>query len=215
MTLSERYAEALLPDRIRILGRTLHPYCIGHALLLHRIGSPFVSPSSPLSGERTEERGPESGVGDLLLALWILSRPWQQAAAGLRKRRTRWLLNLWGWQLRQLNSDLALFHAQCQIQECLGRAWDGPDLWEEQAAKTNRKSGAPVLASLKVMLCGIFKCSEDQALSTPIRVALFDTAAWAETQGAIQWVNEDELSDIDEALRHGAKNHNQDGWIFG
>jgi hypothetical protein len=144
-------------------------------------------------------------MGDLLLALYICSRPWQEAAAGFNKRRTRWLLKCWGWQLRRAKSDAALLRAQVQFHDYLARAWDGPDLWEEQR-KGGHKAGAPTLASLKVMLCGIFTCTEEQAMSTSIRAALFDTAAWAETQGALQWVGEDDIESIDEALRRAGTN---------
>lgn len=201
MTHTQRYAEATFPERVWILGRPLQPSCcIGHALLLHRIGSPFVTGHGP---EATDE----VGMGDLLLALYVCSRPWREAAVGIDKRRTRWLLKCWGWQLRRSNTDAAILRAELQLRDYITQAWDGPDFWEEQERKgARRKSGAPVLASLKAMLCGTFGYSEERALATPIRVALFDTAAWAETQGAIQWVSDGDLADIDEALRRVATN---------
>ena len=69
----------------------LHSLTIGHALLLQRVGSPFAP-----YYENAQEAAP--GLGDVLLALFILSRPAQVAADAIGTRRFRLLM--WYWSAR-------------------------------------------------------------------------------------------------------------------
>jgi hypothetical protein len=195
MTLADQYARAVWPDPVKILGRTLRPYCIGHALLLHRVGNSFVS-----EGTTRAEGQDISGIGDLLEALWVCSRPWQEAVAGLRKRRTRWLLRFWDWQLRKPSAAMAVVSAEVQLRRYFADAWRPPDRWDK--GHDVSKTGAPILASLKVILMGVFHVSEEKALSWTVSAALWDTAAWNEFEGSVQLVSDSEISGVEEILKH-------------
>jgi len=48
--------------------------------------------------------------------------------------------------------------------------------------------------------------SEEAALSTHIRKALYDTAAWSEVQDSIRWVSEQEIADIERLEEMNARN---------
>lgn len=182
MSLTTRYAEALFPNPVRIFGRRLHPYCIGHALLLHRVGNPMAY-------------GQTGGIGDLLSALYICSRPWQKALAGLNKRRVQWLLRRWGRKLSKPKAAVAVGIAEQEFSAYITRAWDGPDLWEKPGRK--RHAGCPTLTALKVSVQVLLHRSEEEALSTPVRAALFDCAAWREVEGLLEWVSDEELDAIE------------------
>jgi hypothetical protein len=201
MSLSADYAAAMFPDPVRILGVRLRPYCIGHALLLQRIGSPYVAEDG---GRRTE-----SGLGDLFMALWICSQPWDQAEARLRSRRARWLLKWWSWQFHQqpdTQAALAFVCAETQLFRYIGHAWRGPTLWEKQRTGPVETPGAPLLAHLKVTLMSSLHCSQHQALSWPVRAALFDYATHAERAGQVGIVSEEDESAVDECIRRNARN---------
>jgi hypothetical protein len=195
-TLTQSYSEALWPNKVRIFGRTMQPYCIGHALLLHRVRSPFVTQQVP-DGD---------GVPELCLALWICSRTWQKAAAGLWTRRVRWLLKLWNRQLRKPKCAPAIVAAETQFARYVAQAWDGPSFWEKQHDGPVSTPGAPLLANLKVTLMAGMHCSEEKALSWHVRAALFDTAAWGEIQGKVEIVSERELAAIEASEQLNTRN---------
>ncbi|MHC1762923.1 MAG: hypothetical protein AB9869_01270 [Verrucomicrobiia bacterium] len=182
----------MFPDPVRILGRTLQPYCLGHALLLHRVSSPYV---------QSDVKDAEAGVGDLLLALYICSRPWQEASEGIRSPWVRLRLKFWGWQVRRRDLGMAVAVAEGQLLAYMSQAWSGPSLWEKQTSGEQRQAKAPPLASIKVILMTSFGCSEEEALSRPIRLALWDCVVWAESQGTAELVSDEELAAIEEAGR--------------
>jgi hypothetical protein len=198
MSLSADYAAAMFPDPVRILGVRLRPYCIGHALLLQRIGSPYVVEDG---GRRMED-----GIGDLLLALWICSQTWEAAAASLHSRRLRVRLQFWAWQLRRANAALAVVCAETQFSRYISQAWHGPTLWEKQRTGPVETPGAPLLAHLKVTLMSALHCSEPEALSWHVRAALFDCATHAERGGQVGIVSEEDESAVDECIRRNARN---------
>ena len=75
-SLHAQFARAVVPPTVRLAGRVMGPLTIGHQILLLRVGSPF--------GRNKEAREPS--VGDVAMAWFILTRPWQQAAQAIGSR---------------------------------------------------------------------------------------------------------------------------------
>lgn len=174
MSRADEYAAAMLPDVWRVAGVRLHVPTLGHILLLQRLGLPAVASAlaSPLP------------AGTMALWLWVMSRPWDKATAGLRTWRGRWWVRVVAWQLRRRTDDdhLAL------VASYLSAAWSGPEIWEKEA--TGRTLCAPLAQNLKLILMSRLGVSEKAALDTPVRVALWDAAALAESSGQAEWVDE-------------------------
>lgn len=171
----EEYAAKIFPSPRRVLGIPLVPLTIGHALLLYRIQSPFFLGGDVLPGQ-------------LVRAIYCLSRPCAAAADGLQSRRVAWLLRLWGrqvkWLTRQPDRDLAVTEIDKHIEEAFRPA----PLWEEDTPGS--ACSAPYLAVLKVSLMTTFNLDPERALNYPINQAIWDLACDAERKGRTTWVSE-------------------------
>ena len=190
MSTLSQYAGILFGDRVKVLGKTLRPYCIGHALLLHLLDSPYVS-----KGKR--------GDGDLLAAIYVCSRPWQEAAVGLKRKRTKWMLKLWDWQTGRFKTGYEMDVASLVFQGYLNNAWTGPQSWEDMEVNetaNGNSAGAPAVLVLKVALCSFLGASHEEALSTPIRQALHEMPTWLEVNGANNLMSDGDVADIENLL---------------
>jgi hypothetical protein len=189
MTYARQYAGVIHPDRVTVFGRELVPVTIGHALLLTRIGSPFLV-------------GGKIAAGQLVTAIYVLSRPAEVAARGLDAKRVQWVFKLWAFQLRHLCGALARLMAIHAIEEHLERGWQGPDMWEGKEG--SKQCNAPTLLVMKTRLMSAFGVSREQALSYPLREAIWDLAAWAEDKG-VDWVSQEDSDMIEEVLKNANK----------
>ncbi|ODU25077.1 MAG: hypothetical protein ABS95_01100 [Verrucomicrobia bacterium SCN 57-15] len=187
MRLALQYSSVTFPDTIRVFGFTLQPVTLGHALLLQSQRSPFV-----VGGDKSD--------GHLIVALYILSRPWRKGERGLRSGWVRWRMkSLWGNQFK-LCSELNKLKAIALINKHLDRAWQGPALWENETGGCTLS--APSLLLLKTRLMHCLSCSRDQALDYPLAEAKWDIAGHAEENRCASWVGGEEL-DFIEGKRHG------------
>lgn len=187
-TLAPEYSRVRFPDRTEALGIPLRPLTIDHALLLWRIGSPFVA-SGPV------------GLGQIVTALYVLSRPCAIAANGLQQRRTDWLLKLWGWQIMARTSPADRYVARSTIEQFIQDSFDGPDLWEAEAA-SEKKCAAPFLQILKCRLQSCLGISRAEALSYPVREAIWDLACHAEDMGRVEWVSPEQVEFITKVAKN-------------
>jgi hypothetical protein len=151
------YLRALYPDRYGVAGVWLKPYCLGHVLLLERIGNPFVS----------LEREPE--LDDLRTALAICKRTYPEAL--------KWI----GSRFAPLRTPLLFCsHARflsgvAQFVDYINSSFQHPDCWQGMG----RKMGTPFLQSVKLTLMMHLGKTELEALSCPVSLALWDyTACW-------------------------------------
>jgi len=173
MTLVEAYADAHWPGPVRVFGCALRPITLAHVLLLQVARSPF-----PLA------EGATAGLGDALIATWILSRSWRAAAVRLWSRSMRWWL-AWRAVLWRLNkADLA---SRVELLDrVIGRACSLPPFW---ADAESRESTAPPLLALKLELMARGK-TEAEALDTLMAVAAWECTGWAERGGRVNFVTE-------------------------
>lgn len=175
-----QYATVAFPDARRVLGVRLLPLSVGHALLLDRIQSPFA----PYRAYALTEL---PGFGDVVEALWILSRPASIAAeqrVSLRGKAT-----IAAWTIRARLSArfqpwrwFTVADAAERLLRIARDARTGPTLWVKEGS--DKPQGAPFLASLKVTLMRFFRCTEREALDYPLRRALWDTSVWWEMHGS-------------------------------
>jgi hypothetical protein len=171
----QAYASAILPDPCALCGVRLAPLTLGHMLLLHRVESPFV----------TGARYP--GAGDLLLAIILCSQPWEtsarQWADGQLPRRIRRL---------RLKAAITLRRSHTQavqaFQAYIDEGTRGPETWTNR--DNPRTPGAPWLQSVALVQQIHLHKTESAAWATPVAQALWDQAAWAESQGHLQIMTE-------------------------
>lgn len=192
MRSADDYSLALYPEPAVVLGRRLQPFCLGHALLLQRLGSPFAADEP--------RRGPMPA--DLLLAVIVCSKPYPAAeqlvmSPRLPRRLTRAGIRMW----------LCYSPARIQIELIrFGRyiedAWRSPKVWIERSGAPR---GAPPVATLKVTLMSGLGMSAIEALSMPIGAAIWDATTYSESMGGIRIRSASDEALIDAAKRMAAE----------
>ena len=171
MTNAEKYLQALYPDRCRVLGRRMKTLCLGHALLLQRLGNPFFG-----------EEVLRPGCGDLALAMAVCGRSYP---AALRLVRSRWLK----WRLPVVLPELLLL-GSIQFYGYLNTNNSSPKIWERNGQPGARRVRTPFLQQVKLTLMFALGKTEKQALCTPIAVAKWDHCAYWELHGAMELIDE-------------------------
>lgn len=175
-----QYASTVFPDGYTVLGVRLRPMTIGHALLLTRIGSPLAPFAAPAGRDPT--------LQDLVIALWVCSRPCSAAASGLQRSRTGWWMRLREWSVRWAywrRIDRALHGWVAYMRACCS----GPMLWVKQDSAPSK---VPILQTLLLHRQHRMGESRAAAMETPVAVALWDLAAYAVGTGAVDLVDDDE-----------------------
>ena len=154
------YLSALYPDEHRVLGLRLHPFTLGHALLLERLENPF------LVGGRLP------GLGDLRLALALCLRSYPRALALVEQpRRLRLALILGTWRA----TARALPWGIAQMFDYIRVFQQHPDCWGGRGG--GRAMGTPFFQAVKLTHVMHLGKTELQALCTPLALALWDYAA--------------------------------------
>jgi len=190
-----RYSEALWADRWTILGVRLQPLCLGHALLLQRLG---IAEPSAFSLQPSA-----FPLGDLLLGLYICSRSVARAGAGLQRASTRRWLALRAWAVRLLPARIRAL-ALARYAQYLAAGWQGPRVWLTQK-DGGRPRGAELLQILTVSLMANLGLDRAAALETPLSLALWDCCAFWESEAALEFVSEEDEDLIAEAKRIAAR----------
>lgn len=150
-----------------VLGLRLRTITVGHTLLLHRLESPVA-------------RGGQFTIGELLLAAYVLSRPWEKAAESLRSpfRRLRfWALTKYVLPECDIQKDhAALMSWVSDRDDSLSVLRDNGD---------GKALEAPGIERLLLTLC---RCglTADDSLDLPMQDAERIALCWAEANGNVE-----------------------------
>ena len=99
MNAHEDYYTAVIPDRHTILGLTLKPFCAGHIMVLHRLGSVFV-----IGGQVTRQ--------ELETAIFVCAQTFEEAVDSLNSHSTAKEIARWRRKVGEydLEEKLAAFN---------------------------------------------------------------------------------------------------------
>lgn len=175
--------QAALPEPFKVLGKKLHPYTIGHDVLLGLFESGFaVGATTPPTFE------------DLLVSVWICShRDYDTVFEALCSPATRLKLKIWGVRCGLFDIGEAFAHFQKYVQTHTVE----PDYWvENPRGGNNRPSGIPFSQFLKVTMRREFGMSEQEALNTPYCQANFNYLTLLEGNGKIRLMSEGEKAAV-------------------
>lgn len=181
MNMSQRYAEAEMPNPVRVLGVELLPVTLGHAKLLQRVGSQFA-PFVALDPDA------EIGMGDIFEAIYILSRPAAKAAADLRSWSFWITLNWWAAKycfaitLRPWK-HLAAPTAAAAIARHVRACCTGPSVFPKRSDSPGLQ--APYLAILEVVLRSRLHVQDPDNVS--VRRAQWMTSVFCEMEGSVEF----------------------------
>ncbi len=167
-----------MPDQWFAAGVALQPFSIGHAMLLRRLGSPFIAPD-----KAKEQRMP--GFGDVLVAAWVCSRPSAVALRDLDQLPQKiWLKYKRLTRLAYLDQDrLALFRY-------IAAAHRKPAI-KLRRTPEGEVSGSPWYGVLLATLSRHYSNSVEEALNTPLATAHWLYAMQMEQDGHVQVESEE------------------------
>jgi hypothetical protein len=165
-----------------VLGLRLQPLTVGHALLLHRLNSPFVS-------------GGPVDLPALMEAVLVCSLPVEGALDALGSRWRNLVTKRWLRKIRKLdiNRDRDVFN------EWLSGQFGRVECW---AKSDGRAPVMPGVERLLASLCGDLGQSVDRALDLPLLAASRLMLAHAEAHGLVEPVSEVEQDLIEYAKAH-------------
>jgi hypothetical protein len=178
MSSLDEYVSACLPAPRTIAGVRVRPHSLGAALLLHRVGSPFVD---------LQNKNP--GAGDCLLALFILSRPFAEAAVALNSTGCKAWMDKQSKRLLKSPVD----HIDLQIAGHIAQGGSAPRFWPG----SGRQPGAPTIQVIKITLLAKLGFTETEALDMPLAQANWDYCAFWEMEGGLKLYNEEDLALIE------------------
>ena len=189
------YSQAIFPDRYRACGVRLRPLTLGHALLLDRLGNPFGS------HRLLDPDSPKPTFADLLLAAFVVSRPWRTAEWQVDSAWVRWWVAIkyvtrkWTVE-RDADGILAWYRAM----------WACPRMQviRDDDSQTPER-GAELLNVLSLFACRHLNCTPYTALDLRIAQLQHDFACHAEESGAVQIVEAQEDLLIELAKRDAAE----------
>lgn len=161
------WADTVLPTATRVGGVRLYPITLGHAALLQQLGNGFAEPvPNP------------AGLGDLVLAAWVLSRPWDTAALALGGRPARWWIvvrtALWRRRHAEVLGEMLAYHL---------RQWQTPEVEFRRGRRAER--GTEHLHALYLHRRRHLHEDHATALGVPVRRAQLDLLADAESEGSL------------------------------
>jgi hypothetical protein len=201
------YFRAAIPEPFRILGLRLEPLSLGRYLLLRRFGCAFIC-----DDEAT------AGMPDLLLGLVICSMSVDEFLESARSGRMGKDIHRWGrrvcpqawigmlpfigqWWRRTHMADamekMKLFKSYIKAGS------EVPLYWDEDEGQ--RVSASHWSQGIEIALRRELGWSREEINEAPLTKALADYFKFAESQGLVRLMTEEEIRMIEEAERASAK----------
>lgn len=201
------FLRALHPAPYRILGIELRPFSLGHSLLLHDIGSPFVA-----------EELREFTVHDLFIALSICALPYEKGKAlgedakGWKKKCDEWVAKnirhncggLWSrlWRIAR-GKPLPDWDIANDVRAFFRYLSEGNARPDYKAEPGNDMAFlySPWQLRMMVKLRREFGMTRSEILDMPLAEAWWMYLGAVEADGSIQICTEDEKEFVDELTR--------------
>lgn len=155
------------------MGLRLMPYSVGHALILHRIGSPLAV-------------GGLVGRADLMEAVLVCSQPFDASLVAMRSILRGIVFRLWAFKTRKLDFEAELE----KWNDWIGNQSTSPEI----LTKPGRRRSLSMPWPERMLACCLeLGLTESTALSMPIGDAERLVLARAETHGDVElWSPKDD-----------------------
>lgn len=179
------YAAAVPSEPVTVLKLRLRPYCLGHEILLTRLGSPFTSGQSPESEAQSLKSDADLRAA-LLLAALVCSQTWEDACRSLHSPLLGTFLRIWRLRLpfrlktldARLRTDLIRF-----VNYIRAGSWM-PEINPPKPGR-GRSLKSPWPFRLAVILMRELNLTESEALNLPMARAATYYAALGDLEGTV------------------------------
>lgn len=179
---------AAVPEPYRIFCIELLPFSLGRYQLLRRFECAFVA-----------EEETQATVEDLLLGLLVCSMRCREFLVWIQSKAAARELKAWGKRIRRQIKAEPHFNIYEKIglfRQYLESSARVPKFWEEQSHQAN-PSGSHWSHSVEVTLRAELGYTIEQIEETPLGKALGDYFKWAESQGLITIMTEEQIADLE------------------
>ena len=176
--MQEAYQQAFLAAPVTVLGKRLRPFALGHSYLLEACERPFA-------------RGGEVAPAELVFAVWICSRSFEDCITGLRAGDTATKCRMWGFKNRKAdyNREMDIFDAYIADHSEVPLRWEVP----------GKQSSGPRVPWQIAMFWNLCSGRVDESLwDLPLGRAIVYSAARIASEGDDSLVSEDEWRVIDD-----------------
>lgn len=193
---------ATIPEPRILLGLHLKPFCLGHLMLLHRVGSVFVG------GNREKREIHETPtMDDLVSAVFVCGMTWEE---NVRVLRSGWMVR-WQWGpftrrepvgrfMRRWQRTIGRFDFEQKVIEFTEYMREG---CETPLFGNNNGEGKPSLVPLpqmvKVKLLRETNLTYSEVMNRPWGECIHDYLTMADMDGAIELQTEESLTDFQKA----------------
>ena len=186
------FLQAAIPEPVTLLGQRLHPFSLGHYILLERFKSPFIL-------------GGNADVTDLFTAVLICCNEYDEFIDLIKEDDLISIVKSWAKRLGDFDPQEI---AQAFNEYITDSFSNFPKYWYEDSGNT-KKMGAPFVQSIKVRLMRSFSLTEAETLNRPLGTSVWDVATLMEQDGVIKINTEadDRAADQKEAFEEWLKDN--------
>lgn len=197
---SYKYSDAILPNKFIICGVVLHPFCLGHYILLQHVGNPILS-------ETELDTSIEDALYWFFLALMICSFTYEESVQLLNDEKTfkdissSFFDNLEKSMVAE--KDWNFFSKMNLFKEYLRYYMEMPLYTEE----SNNAGGIPSGTDWTQNIFLIFKklgYTETAILNMNMKKLFYEWCSYAESEGAIKVMNKIDLDAL-KRLKEGRR----------
>jgi hypothetical protein len=190
------FYQAAIPEPVVLLGQRLHPFSIGHTIILERFENPFVM-------------GGRADVVDLFTGIMVCCNEYDEFIKFIREDDIiavvkKWAKNVGEFDFKEISQAFKDY-----IEEAYSNF---PKYWYEDTKGKNTVAGASFAQNIKVRLLRNTTLTEKEILNRPLALSMWDSITILEQDGAlrINTKEDDEIKAQEELFNEWVENLPED-----
>jgi len=190
------FYQAAIPEPVVLLGQRLHPFSIGHTIILERFENPFVM-------------GGRADVVDLFTGIMVCCNEYDEFIKFIREDDIiavvkKWAKNVGEFDFKEISQAFKDY-----IEEAYSNF---PKYWYEDTKGKNTVAGASFAQNIKVRLLRNTTLTEKEILNRPLALSMWDSITILEQDGAlrINTKEDDEMKAQEELFNEWVENLPED-----
>lgn len=180
------FHHAAIPEPVVLLGQRLHPFSIGHTIILERFENPFVM-------------GGRADVIDLFTGIMVCCNEYDEFIKLIREDDVISIVKKWAKNVGKFDfTDISK-----AFKDYIEDAYSNfPKYWYEETKGKETKAGANFAQNIKVRLLRNTNLTEQEILNRPLALSMWDSITILEQDGAlrINTKEDDKMEEQEEAF---------------